>query len=83
MNVITVIKGGIIYGVDVDLENGEQIRGSEVEFSNLPKAKELFNKLSKSGKYKGVEIENLQLVKESKDNYEVLESEFFDEKMYK
>lgn len=73
-------SGGLIYSVDIDLENGEQIRGSEVEFSDLSKAKELFNKLSKSGKYKGNEIENIQLLNVSKDffdGYEVLESEFF------
>ena len=74
----SMASGGVVYSVDIDLEDGEQIRGNDVEFSDLSKAQKLYQKLLKSEKYNGENIENIQLLAVQKNgNYEVLESEFF------
>lgn len=57
------LKGGIKeYSVDIDLEDGEQVRGSEVEFKSYDKALKLFNQVKSSMEYDGDAVDDIQLI---------------------
>ena len=80
-------KGGKVYAIDIDLENGEQPRESKFQYTHnefgLHQAKEHFNRLKKEGVYEYNDIkepiENIQLLEVDNDNddYRVIDSEFF------
>jgi hypothetical protein len=83
----TYAKGGKVYAIDIDLENGEQPRESKFQYTHnefgLHQAKEHFNRLKKEGVYEYNDIkepiENIQLLEVDNDNddYRVIDSEFF------
>lgn len=59
---VSEMKGGVShYSVDIDLENGENVR--DLEFKKLDKAKEVYEKYTKSMVYDGESIEDIQLIK--------------------
>jgi hypothetical protein len=68
------LKGGIDeFSVDIDLENGEQIR--DYNYKNYEEAKIKFNEFSKGMRYLGEDIENLQLLAlYGNGDYDILDS---------
>lgn len=67
----------IYYPVDIDFANGEQLRGSEYEFSTLEKAEKFFKFVTKKDKFKGKKLDNVQLIKQHMSGeFEVLKSYF-------
>ena len=56
------LKGGVsYYSVDIDLEDGSNVR--DLEYKNLEKARKVFEKYKKSMVYDGDPIENVQLIR--------------------
>ena len=56
------LKGGVKhYSVDIDLENGENVR--DLVYKSFDKAKDVFDKYSKTMKYKNQYIDDIQLIK--------------------
>jgi len=59
---VASMKGGVKhYSVDIDLENGDNVR--DLEFKSLEKAKEYYLIYRKSMMYDGEKIDSIQLVK--------------------
>jgi len=57
-----LMKGGIShYSVDIDLQNGDNVR--DLEYKSLDKAKKVYGQYSKSMVYNGEAIEDIQLIK--------------------
>ena len=60
------IKGGVRnYSVDIDTEDGEQIR--DLEYKSYEKAKKVYDKYKKSMEYDGETIEDIQLIVQYKN----------------
>ena len=60
------MKGGIkYYSVDIDTEEGQQIR--DLEFKSYLKAKNVYDKYQKAMEYEGQTIEDIQLIAQYKD----------------
>jgi hypothetical protein len=60
-NKFASMKGGISYfSVDIDTEDGEQVR--DLEFKSYEKAKKVYDKYKKSMEYDGQAIEDIQLI---------------------
>ena len=56
-------KGGVKnYSVDIDLENGEQLRGGDLDFKDGNDALFLYERIKKKGEYKNEKIEDIQLI---------------------
>ena len=56
------LQGGVKeYSVDIDLENGENVR--DLTFKSLEKAKKIYLKYLSSMEYEGEVIEDIQLIK--------------------
>jgi hypothetical protein len=73
------IRGGVEeYSVDIDLQNGDNIR--DITSKSLSKAKKEYDKYSETMIYDGEKISNIQLIVIYKDNdYDTLISKFSDE----
>ena len=56
-----VSKGVKHYSVDIDLENGDNVR--DLEYKSLDKAKAVYEKYKKEMIYKGEKIDDIQLIK--------------------
>lgn len=59
---VSELKGGVdYYSVDIDLENGDNVR--DLGYKSLEKAKKDYEKYSKSMVYEGEAIEDIQLIR--------------------
>ena len=59
----TTRRGGVKnYSVDIDLENGEQLRGGDLDFKDGNDALFLYERIKKKGEYQNEKIENIQLI---------------------
>jgi hypothetical protein len=67
-------RGGVKnYSVDIDLENGEQLRGGDLDFKDGNDALLLYEKVKKVGEYENEPIEDIQLIANFKNgDYESL-----------
>jgi hypothetical protein len=67
-------RGGVKnYSVDIDLENGEQLRGGDLDFKDGNDALFLYERVKKVGKYQNEPIEDIQLIANFKNgDYESL-----------
>jgi hypothetical protein len=56
-------RGGVKnYSVDIDLENGEQLRGGDLDFKDGNDALFLYERIKKKGEYQNQKIEDIQLI---------------------
>lgn len=56
-------RGGVKnYSVDIDLENGEQLRGGDLDFKDGNDALFLYERIKKKGEYQNEKIEDIQLI---------------------
>ena len=56
-------RGGVKnYSVDIDLENGEQLRGGDLDFKDGNDALFLYERIKKKGEYQNEKIEDIQLL---------------------
>jgi hypothetical protein len=75
---VASIKGGVEqYSVDIDLENGDEIR--DITSKSLSKSKKEYDKYSEPMIYEGEKISNIQLIVIYKNgDYDTLDSKFSD-----
>jgi hypothetical protein len=68
-------RGGLKnYSVDIDLENGEQLRGGDLDFKDGNDALFLYERVKKKGEYQNEKIEDIQLIVNFKNgDYETVD----------
>lgn len=73
-------KGGVKnYSVDIDLENGEQLRGGDLDFKDGNDALFLYERIKKKGEYQNEKIEDIQLIANFKNgDYESVDIPRYD-----
>ena len=71
----STIKGGVKnYSVDIDLENGEQLRGGDLDFKDGNDALFLYKRVKQKGEYQNEKIEDIQLIVNFKNgDYETVD----------
>jgi len=72
-------RGGVKnYSVDIDLENGEQLRGGDLDFKDGNDALFLYERIKKKGEYQNQKIEDIQLIANFKNgDYESVDIQRF------
>ena len=68
-------RGGVKnYSVDIDLENGEQLRGGDLDFKDGNDALFLYERVKQKGEYQHEKIEDIQLIVNFKNgDYETVD----------
>lgn len=71
-------RGGVKnYSVDIDLENGEQVRGKDLDFKDGNDALFLYESVKAKGEYQGEKLDNVQLIVNLKNgDYETVDRLF-------